>query len=83
MNPARKQLCRQSATDRALDLIILRQCRATTPCHEHLARNHRDLLGEKNTLLMLLPDAMTGGFEARVMKALDREQQYVIGIEQE
>ena len=32
---------------------------------------------------MLLPDAMTGGFEARVMKALDREQRYVLGIEHE
>jgi hypothetical protein len=32
---------------------------------------------------MLLPDAMARGFEARVMKALDREQRQALGLEQE
>jgi len=38
---------------------------------------------KKDTLLALSPDAMTGGFEARVMKALDREQRQALGLEQE
>ena len=38
---------------------------------------------KKDTLLALSPDAMTGGFEARVMKALDHEQRQALGIEHE
>ncbi len=38
---------------------------------------------KKDTLLALSPDAMAGGFEARVMKALDREQRQALGLEQE
>ena len=38
---------------------------------------------KKDTLLALSPDAMAGGFEARVMKALAREQRQALGLEQE